>query len=47
MRMVGNRTGIGLFESDRGVVRENLMRDSKFVGANLTGAVRGRQLRVR
>jgi len=42
MRMVGNWTGVGLFESNHGVVRDNVMRDSKFVGANLTGGARNR-----
>jgi hypothetical protein len=37
MVMSGNFTGIGLFESDRGVVRDNVMSSSAFVGANLTG----------
>jgi parallel beta-helix repeat protein len=40
MRMTGNWTGIGLFESDRGRVTGNVMTDSKFVGANLTGGKR-------
>jgi parallel beta-helix repeat protein len=42
MRMTLNWTGIGLFESDRGVVRDNVMTSSKFVGANLTGGKRNR-----
>jgi Right handed beta helix region len=42
MRMTANWTGIGLFESDRGVVKRNTMADSKFVGANLTGGKRNR-----
>jgi parallel beta-helix repeat protein len=42
MRMTANWTGIGLFESDRGVVADNVMTDSKFVGANLTGGKRNR-----
>jgi hypothetical protein len=37
MVMADNFTGIGLFESDRGLVISNEMRSSKFVGANLTG----------
>ena len=37
MKMVDNFTGIGLFESDRGLVTGNEMSGSKFVGANLTG----------
>jgi copper-binding protein NosD len=42
MRMTRNWTGIGLFESDRGVVTRNTMAESKFVGANLTGGKRNR-----
>ncbi|HEX5618397.1 MAG TPA: right-handed parallel beta-helix repeat-containing protein [Solirubrobacteraceae bacterium] len=42
MRMTGNWTGIGLFESDRGRVSDNVMTYSKFVGANLTGGKRNR-----
>jgi parallel beta-helix repeat protein len=42
MRMTGNWTGIGLFESDRGRVTDNEMTESKFVGANLTGGKRNR-----
>jgi hypothetical protein len=42
MTMRGNFTGIGLFESDRGLVSRNVMTGSRFVGANLTGGVRNR-----
>jgi hypothetical protein len=42
MAMDGNFTGIGLFESDRGLVTGNVMTGSRFVGANLTGGVRDR-----
>jgi hypothetical protein len=37
MRMTGNFTGVGLFESDRGVVRRNTMTGQRFVGVALTG----------
>jgi hypothetical protein len=42
MRMAGNFTGIGLFESDRGLVTASEMTGSRFVGANLTGGKRDR-----
>ena len=42
MEMTRNWTGIGLFESDRGLVADNVMTESKFVGANLTGGKRNR-----
>jgi hypothetical protein len=37
MRLDDNFTGVGLFESDKGVVARNLINRAKFVGANLTG----------
>ena len=37
MRLVENFTGVGLFESDGGVVTRNVIVGAKFVGANLTG----------
>jgi Right handed beta helix region len=42
MQLTGNFTGVGLFESDRGLVTGNTMAGSKFVGANLTGGKRDR-----
>jgi copper-binding protein NosD len=43
MKLDANFTGVGLFESDRGAVRDNVITDAKFVGVNLTG---GRANRV-
>jgi hypothetical protein len=45
MVMSGNFTGIGLFESDRGLVSDNRMGSSRFVGANLTGGKANRVVR--
>jgi Right handed beta helix region len=45
VRMVDNFTGIGLFESDRGLVLGNAMSGSKFVGVNLTGGRLNRVVR--
>jgi hypothetical protein len=42
MEMDANFTGIGLFESDRGLVSGNVMTGSRFVGTNLTGGARNR-----
>jgi hypothetical protein len=42
MNLVGNFTGVGLFESDNGVVRNTTMMSSRFVGANLTGGAGNR-----
>jgi parallel beta-helix repeat protein len=42
MRMTGNFTGVGLFESDRGVVRDNWMSGQRFVGVALTGGAGNR-----
>jgi parallel beta-helix repeat protein len=42
MRMTGNFTGVGLFQSDRGVVRDNWMSGQRFVGVALTGGAGNR-----
>lgn len=42
MRMTGNFTGVGLFQSDHGVVRDNWMSGQRFVGVALTGGVGNR-----
>jgi parallel beta-helix repeat protein len=42
MRMTGNFTGVGLFQSDHGVVRDNWMSGQRFVGVALTGGAGNR-----
>lgn len=37
LTLTSNFTGVGLFESDRGVVQDTKMSGQKFVGLNLTG----------
>jgi nitrous oxidase accessory protein NosD len=44
MKLTGNFTGVGLFESDRGRVQDTKMSGQKFVGVNLTGGS-GNQVR--
>jgi parallel beta-helix repeat protein len=42
MTMTGNFTGVGLFESDRGAVRDSVMAGQRFVGVALTGGIGNR-----
>jgi nitrous oxidase accessory protein NosD len=45
MTLNGNFTGVGLFQSDRGVVLDTKMSGQRFVGINLTGGSGNRVLR--
>jgi nitrous oxidase accessory protein NosD len=42
MQMTGNFTGVGLFQSDRGVIRNSVMTGQRFVGVALTGGIANR-----